>query len=150
MIWKKKEHSLGYYIFSISHGLYYMNDEKLKAFGITNQQGRLLEVIYDNIQAGNEINRKFCEDIMHLRGPSITSLLNGLKDKGYIIRTPKKEDNRTILLTITEKGEELIYKIRNIFIEAEQHLQKTMTQEEKEILKKLLNRVYHNLPEETK
>ena len=33
MIWKKKEHSLGYYIFSISHGLYYMNDEKLKNLG---------------------------------------------------------------------------------------------------------------------
>ena len=150
MIWKKKEHSLGYYIFSISHGLYYMNDEKLKNLGITNQQGRLLEVIYDNIQAGKEINRKFCEDVMHLRGPSITSLLNELEKKGYIFRTQQKKDNRFKVLTITKEGEELISKIRNIFTEAEQQLQKTMTQKEKEVLNKLLSKIYQNLPDETK
>lgn len=150
MIWKKKEHTLGYYIFSISHGLYYMNDEKLKMFGMTNQQGRLLEVIYDNIQAGKEISRKFCEDIMHLSGPSITNILNGLEEKGCIARIPRKEDHRSMSITVTEKGEELIYKIRNVFFEAEQQLQKKMTQDEIEGLKKLLKVVYHNLPDETK
>ena len=53
-------------------------------------------------------------------------------------------------ITVTEKGEELIYKIRNVFFEAEQQLQKKMTQEEIEGLKKLLKVVYHNLPDETK
>ena len=100
---------------SIYHILYYMNDKKLKDMGVTNQQGRLLEIIYDNILAGHTITRHFLEEVMDLRGPTITSLLNGLEKKEYIIRTVSNEDHRAMKLIITPKGEKVLDDIRKIF-----------------------------------
>ena len=95
--------------------LYYMNDKKLKEMDVTNQQGRLLEIIYDNILAGHAITRHFLEEVMDLRGPTITSLLNGLEKKEYIIRTVSNEDHRAMKLIITPKGEKVLEDIRKIF-----------------------------------
>jgi MarR family transcriptional repressor of mepA len=144
-----QENSLSYYVRSIFHGLYYMSDQKLKSYGITNQQGHLLGIIYDNIQLGHTISRRFLEELMHLRGPSVTNLLNCLEEKGYISRSVSKTDGRAMQLLVTSKGQQLIKDIRNIFLETELKLQTGMTEEEKDMLKKLLLRVYHNLPEES-
>ena len=133
---------------SIYHILYYMNDKKLKDMGVTNQQGRLLEIIYDNILAGHTITRHFLEEVMDLRGPTITSLLNGLEKKEYIIRTVNDEDHRAMKLIITPKGEKVLDDIRKIFNSMQEKLLKGMTDEEIQTLKKLLFKVYDNLLEQ--
>lgn len=150
MVGKGKDESLGYYVRSISHELYYMGDQTLKSLEITNQQGRLLSVIYDSINDGTEISRRILEDIMHLKGPSVTSILRGLEDKGYITRTTRKDDARAMVLSVTNKGEKLVKEVRSVFFNIEQALQCGLTQEEKETLIQLLAKVCHNLPEESK
>ncbi len=129
----------------ISHNIYYSCDEKLKSVGITHQQGRLLEIIYDNIQAGHMIRRQILEEIMGLRGPTVTSLLNGLESRGLIKRTVNPEDRRAMQLVMTPQGIELVKDIRKIFAELEKRLLKSMTKEEIQTLKLLLRKVYHNL-----
>lgn len=78
--------SADFYIQSIALSLRYMNDQKLEEFGITNQQARLLGGISSSLYDGANISRKFLEDMMQLKGPSVTSLLNGLEKNGFIIR----------------------------------------------------------------
>ena len=132
---------------SISHILYYMNDKKLKTVGITHQQGRLLGIIYENILAGHAISRHFLEEKMDLRGPTVTSLLNGLEKKEYIIRTVSKEDHRAMQIIITPKGEKVISDIRKVFNSMEEKLLRGMTNEEVETLRMLLFKVYNNILE---
>lgn len=145
---KSDEEKFDSFFCSIYHISYYMNDKKLKEMGITNQQGRLLEIIYDNILAGHPISRHFLEETMDLRGPTITSLLNGLEKKEYIIRTVSNEDHRAMKIMITPKGEKVLDDIREIFNSMQNKLLKGMTDEEIKTLKKLLSKVYDNLLEE--
>ncbi|HIT89716.1 MAG TPA: MarR family transcriptional regulator [Candidatus Merdenecus merdavium] len=123
-----------------------MSDEKIKAYGLTNQQGHLLGIINNRIESGNEISRRFLEEVMHLRGPSVTSLLHGLEEKGYIQRTVSNCDRRCFSITVTPKGKALVKEIHNVFLETELKLQEGMTPEEREILKDLLIRLYLNIP----
>lgn len=150
MVGRSKDETLGYYIRNISHELYYMGDQTLKSLEITNQQGRLLSVIYDSIKDGTEISRRFLEDYMHLKGPSVTSILRGLEEKGYIIRTTRQDDARAMVLTLTDKGERLVKEVRSVFSNVEQALQCGLNQEEKDMLMNLLAKVCRNLPEESK
>ncbi|MBP1856365.1 DNA-binding MarR family transcriptional regulator [Clostridioides mangenotii] len=87
---------------------------------------------------------------MHLKGPSVTSILRGLEEKGYIIRTTRKDDARAMVLTVTDKGERLVKEVRSVFSNVEQALQCGLTQEEKDMLMNLLAKVCRNLPEESK
>ena len=144
---KSDEKIFGSCFRSISHILYYMNDEKLKMMGITNQQGKLLRLIYDNILAGNSISRHFLEETMDLRGPTVTSLLNSLEKKGYIFRTVSNEDHRAMQLMITPKGEEVVDHIKKVFNSVEEKLLRGMTDEEIQTLRMLLFKVYDNLLE---
>lgn len=130
---------------SISHLLYYMSDQRLKQLGITHQQGRLLGFIYDNIKAHHVISRHFLEETMDLRGPTVTSLLRCLEEKGYIIRTISEEDRRAMKLIITPEGEKLVSDIRGIFNSMEEKVLQDMTDEEIQTLKRLLFKVYDNL-----
>lgn len=150
MLGRSNEESLGYYIRNISHELYYMCDQTLKSLDITNQQGRLLSIIYDSLDDGTEISRRFLEDIMHLKGPSVTSILRGLEEKGYITRTTRKDDARAMVLSVTDKGKELVKEVRSVFSNTEQALQCDLTEEEKERLIELLAKVSKTLPEEYK
>lgn len=145
MFSESEESSLGYYIRNIFHGLYYMTDEKLKSLGLTNQQGHVLNIIYDNCQKGHKVSRRALEEFMHLRGPSITHLLCGLEEKGYIQRSMSDSDRRSIIIAVTPKGEKLVHEIRQIFLESEFVLQTGMTPEELETLKQLLMKMFFNL-----
>lgn len=142
---KNEERVFGFCFGSISHILYYMSDQRLKQLGITYQQGRLLGLIYDNIKARHIISRRYLEEIMDLRGPTITSLLRGLEEKEYVIKTISKEDKRAMELIITPKGEKLVSDIREVFNSMEEKLLQGMTKEEIQTLKTLLFKVYDNL-----
>ncbi len=142
---KSEERVFGSCFGSISHVLYYMSDQRLKQLGITHQQGRLLGLIYDNIKAHHVISRHYLEESMDLRGPTVTSLLNCLEDKGYVIRTVSKEDRRAMELVITSRGEQLVSDIREIFNSMEEKLLQGMTKEEIHTLRTLLFKVYDNL-----
>jgi MarR family transcriptional repressor of mepA len=81
---------------------------------------------------------------MNLRGSSITSLLQRLEKKGFIIRSSGDEDGRTKQLQITEKGDKLIEEMEAVFQNVESIILQNMSKEEEEIFKKLLKISYQN------
>lgn len=54
-----------------------------------------------------EINVKSLGESLYLDSGTLTPLLKKLESKGYITRRRSKEDERNLLVTITEKGEKL-------------------------------------------
>ena len=44
---------------------------------------------------------------------TLTTNMNGLEKKGYIIRTRSSEDKRVVLVTLTEKGKKAFYHHRD-------------------------------------
>lgn len=40
--------------------------------------------------------------------PSMTNMINGLEEQGYVVRTPDAEDRRRVQVDITEEGTEIV------------------------------------------
>jgi DNA-binding MarR family transcriptional regulator len=137
--------SADFYIQSIALSLRYMNDQKLEEFGITNQQARLLSGISNSLYEGVNISRKYLEDMMQLKGPSVTSLLNGLEKNGFIIRYSREDDGRAMNIKVTEKGDKVLEALRDIFKSTEQQLHSGMTPAEQEQFLMLLQKAHDNL-----
>ncbi|MBW4844276.1 MAG: MarR family transcriptional regulator [Lachnospiraceae bacterium] len=137
--------SADFYIQSIALSLRYMNDQKLEEFGITNQQARLLGGISRSLYDGANISRKYLEDMMQLKGPSVTSLLNGLEKNGFIIRYSREDDGRAMNIKVTEKGDKVLEALRDVFKSTEQQLHSGMTPEEQEQFLVLLHKAHDNL-----
>jgi MarR family transcriptional regulator, repressor for mepA len=137
--------SYDYYLRSIAHGMRYYCDQNLDLYGITNQQARLLGDIYDILESGRELSRKTLSEAMGLRGPSVTSLLNGLEKNGFIVRQQGDEDGRTMQIEITTKAKLLIEEYENVFAQAEEKLLQNFSDEEKKSFMKLLKKAYENM-----
>ena len=137
--------SIDFCIKNIGQGIKYTNDKKLAEYELTNQQGRLLGAIFNGLRDGKNLNRKYLEDVMELKGPSVTSLLNSLEKNGFILRLATKEDGRARQIIVTEKGKQLVDEMEEVFEATEQKLLNGMTKTEKTELKRLLIMVYENI-----
>ncbi len=58
---------------------------------------------------------------MQLKGPSVTSLLNGLEKNGFIIRYSREDDGRTMNIKVTEKCDKVLEALREVFKRTEQN-----------------------------
>lgn len=137
-----------FYIRNLATAIRLINDQKLLAFHITNQQARLLGAIRRSLYEGANISRKYLEDLMGLRGPSVTSLLNGLEKNGFIIRYTAKDDGRAMQISVTEKGNQIIEDINQVFADTEQQLLSGMTADEKKAFTALLHKALANISPE--
>jgi len=137
-----------FYIQSLALSLRYTNDQKLEEYDITNQQARLLGGICRSLYDGVNISRKFLEDMMQLKGPSVTSLLNGLEKNGFIVRCSNKDDGRAMNIKVTEKGEQVLAVLRIVFESTEQQILFDMTPAEQEQFIALLQKAHSNLSRE--
>ena len=137
--------SIDFCIKNIGQGIKYTTDKKLAEYELTNQQGRLLGAIFNGLRDGKNLNRKYLEDVMELKGPSVTSLLNSLEKNGFILRLATKEDGRARQIIVTEKGKQLVDEMEEVFEATEQKLLNGMTKTEKTELKRLLMMVYENI-----
>lgn len=137
-----------FYIRNLATAIRLINDQKLLRFGITNQQARLLGAIRRSLFDGVTISRKYLEELMGLRGPSVTSLLNGLEKNGFIVRYTAKEDGRAIQISVTEKGDRIIDEINQVFVETEEQLLSGMGDAEREMFTSLLHRALANVSPE--
>ena len=142
------QHIYDFYIISIAHALRYLNDQKLEDYNITHRQAKLLGILYRNIKTKQENSNKKLQEMMNLKGPSITSLLNGLEKNGFIIRHPKHEDHRFIEYALTPQSIALIEDMNIVFTKTENRLLQSMSEEEKQIFLQLLRKAHQNLSAE--
>ena len=119
--------------------------QHLVPYGLTGQQGRVLGFIYDQEEAGIPICQVDVEAELGLTGSSITSLLQGLEGKGFILRRTRASDNRAKELFVTEKTRTLIVEFEQVFHEAEGRLLQGFSPQEQKIFVILLSKALHNM-----
>lgn len=141
----KREKSVDYLLRTVGLGLRDLTDEKISSFGLSGPQGRILGAIYYGTQNGMEVSRKDLQQQMQIRGPSVTSLLNGLEKKGLIHRKAASDDARLITLKVTAKGEKVIEETAWIFKAVQNQLMLGFSKTETDLLIAFLSRMKENL-----
>ena len=79
----------------------------LKHFGLTEQQWRVLRVLFEEGSAEPCYLCECCE----ILSPSMTGILKRLGEMGLIDRQPLKGDKRRVLISLTAKSEQLAREI---------------------------------------
>ena len=82
----------------------------LKPLGLTYTQYIVFMVLWEK----ESVNVGQLGSILHLDAGTLTPLLKTLEKEGYVTRNRSKEDERVTLITITEKGNDLKEKCKDI------------------------------------
>ncbi|GIP23127.1 MarR family winged helix-turn-helix transcriptional regulator [Paenibacillus sp. J22TS3] len=114
-------------------------DESIKELGLNAQQGKVIDYIYRN--QDNDIIQKDLADRFHLRGASITSMLQSLEQKGFIERKIPANNERQKNIYVLPKAIELIEDFQDSFQKVEEEIVQALTDEEKQVLKNLLVKI---------
>ena len=117
-------------------------DSFVAEYGLTAQQGRTIDFIASHEQAGviqQDIARMF-----GLQKATITSLIQGLEQKGYIERRASPTDDRKKMLYVLEKGRVLIEQFLQTAEQVEAELLKPLTLQERRTLASLLHKIDKN------
>ncbi|MGG4220038.1 MarR family transcriptional regulator [Paenibacillus jamilae] len=118
-------------------------DGSIKELGLNAQQGKILCYIYENQETG--LIQRDLADRFHLRGASITSMLQGLEQRGFIERKIPANNERQKNIYVLPKAIELIEDFNDSFQKVEEEIVQVLTEEEKQTLKGLLIRINERL-----
>ncbi|MBT2573129.1 MarR family transcriptional regulator [Bacillus sp. ISL-51] len=118
-------------------------DESIKDLGLNSQQGKIIDYIYKN--QDKDLIQKDLADRFHLRGASITSMLQGLEKKGLIERKIPADNERQKNIYVLPKAVELIESFNQSFQKVEDEIIFGLTEEEQQTLNELLNKINQHL-----
>jgi DNA-binding MarR family transcriptional regulator len=83
----------------------------LKPYGITSTDWAFLGILFES---SSPVNFGEVKDILEVKAPFVTEIVNRFKDKGLIELTKDENDSRIKLLNITIKGKLLVDQIEEI------------------------------------
>lgn len=110
----------------------------ITSFGITMNQFEILEVLYHR---GNLNIGSITKLIMSTPG-NVTVVVRNLKRDGYIDSLPDPKDKRASILSITQKGKELIEKLFPTHAKNFEEYFKALSKEETDTLFTLLRKLH--------
>ncbi len=114
--------------------------ERLKENGIEGlvpSHGDILVLLYKY----EKLTMKDIADKIHRTKPTVTVLADKLEKLGYVERRKSLDDNRITYITLTEKGRQFRPLFDNISKDLTKLLYKNLTQEEAQIIDKLLEKM---------
>jgi DNA-binding MarR family transcriptional regulator len=113
----------------------------LAELGLTYTQYITMLVLWER----QKISAKDLGTKLHLDSGTLTPVLKSLEKKGLIGRYRSEEDERVLVVELTEEGHALADEFAETFHQAEEHLSAQFTAEEEAQLRALLNRLITNL-----
>lgn len=138
------DNAIGPIIHKVDHGIYLKLNNHLSEHGITLQQTIVLTFLWLN-KDKELINQKSVEEHMEIKGPSVTSLIHKMVEKGLIERSQDEKDGRNFKLNITEKGIALHNICFSTFAQVNDSLIKNISEDEIQTLKHLLYKISVNI-----
>ena len=114
--------------------------EELKnnsAEGLAPSHGDILVCLYKN----GKMTMKDIANCIHRTKPTVTVLVDKLEKLGYLKREASVEDNRSTNIVLTQKGEDFKVIFEKISKELNKMLYKNLSQEESELIEKLLRKI---------
>lgn len=133
------------YLRQIGQRTKFLLDERLLPYDITPQQARLIGFVCSEQKQGKIIYQKDIEEAFELKGSSVTSLLQGLQRKGFIMRRSDSSDERRKVVTVLPKGQELVSEFETAFQEMDEKMVQGLTRGQQQMLVETLERMAHNL-----
>lgn len=135
------EYEIGKDVFITSKILRRYIDSRVECSEISGVQGRILGRIVCEAEKGNELYQKDMESELHIRGASVTNMLQLMEKKGLIKRVRSEKDSRLKCILPTEDGVR-VHKIINSHIrQAEEDLLSLFTEDELEIFGSMMERL---------
>ena len=111
---------------------------------ITNNDLHIIEAIgVEEPRNMSEIARRLSVTVS-----TLTTNMNGLEKKGYIVRARSVEDKRVVYVTLTEKGKKAFYHHRDFHKKMIRALVKDLNEEEMEVLYRCLQNLNGFLEQE--
>lgn len=120
-------------------------NNKTAAFGLTSSQCKMLGYLYRN--QDKEINPIDIEKNFRLQKPTITGILQRLVEKDLIHFENSAKDKRYKQIVLTEKAKSFDIVLKQSLNESEEILYQGITKEEKEEVRKILEKMLKNLTE---
>ncbi|CEO23408.1 MarR family winged helix-turn-helix transcriptional regulator [Paraclostridium sordellii] len=112
-----------------------------KNLDINHAQGKILLVIskYTELSIND-----LCKELAVSKS-TLTSMLDRLEAKGYILKKTSKEDKRITLISNTKKADDSIYIFNDVIIKMNGKFYNGFKEEDIKIFEKYLERIYLNL-----
>lgn len=142
---KKPEfrHNFGLQFKKINNLFIQMQNQNLKKSDVSYQQGALL--MYLSKMKDHEVSQKEISEVLKIKHTTVIGLLERLEEKGMIARTVNPGNKRYRVITLTEKGQRKVDHIWTCISKNEERIVGSMSEEEKDILERLLDKVYANI-----
>jgi MarR family transcriptional regulator, transcriptional regulator for hemolysin len=93
------------------------------------------------VRAGQWGTQSEMAEAMGITGATLTHHLNALEDQGLVRRWREASNRRVQQVALTEAGEELFDRLREVAVRHDEHLRSTLSEKEVEQLGRLLEKV---------
>lgn len=111
---------------------------------LTGMRGLVLGYVVRNTQNDGAVYQRDLENWLHIRRSSVTNLLQGMEQAGFVKRCPVARDARLKSLTATEKGMACFEHIERCINDFEQQLSAGVTEQELQAFQNTLEKFMHN------
>ena len=113
----------------------------LLTYNLTPTQYKVLKYLYNNDNViGLDIQNAFS-----MTNPSVTGILQNMENGGWITRNTNPNDSRSKIIILTDKALKLKEELYVIGEDLENAFTESLSKEEYERLKKLLNKLLYNI-----
>ena len=113
----------------------------VKDTGLTPGQPKILDYLLHHDGAIQKEIAIFC----HIEPASLTAILNGMENKGYITRKNSENNRRSLHVYLTETGKKYADRLNLEFARIESEALKGFSETDTRQLQDLLSRVYENM-----
>ncbi|MCX8058944.1 MAG: MarR family transcriptional regulator [Spirochaetes bacterium] len=128
-------------IFELSKKIFSLLYSKLEKLNLhPGQPPILLLLLKNNFLSLNEISKK-----IHVKASTVTVIIKKLEKNKLVKKISKEEDKRVLYVQLTEKGKEISLKTYDIIKNIEEEIINSFTEEERENLKYLFNKIILSL-----
>jgi MarR family transcriptional regulator, organic hydroperoxide resistance regulator len=114
---------------------------RLKPFGLTTEQWAVLTLLWET----DGVTQKTLAVRSLKDQPNMTRILRRLEQKGLIVRTGNREDGRSLLITLTAKGQQQREATIDLALGLRRQAFAGLSEEECALLSSMLARINNNL-----
>ncbi|WP_125713154.1 MarR family winged helix-turn-helix transcriptional regulator [Companilactobacillus kedongensis] len=140
----KKAQEINYLLHSILFNEQRLFNEQSTNLDLTVQQARTLELI----QKDPGMIQREIADALSIRDASVSSMLKNLERDGYVKRRKDRRSDRNKRIFLTDKGDEIIKELGNLFEDVEKQIVKPLENSETKDLLVLLKKIDEELSED--
>ncbi len=120
-------------------------NQMLAEYDLTYAQLQLLDFLFLQNEQGMPVNQRRIEEMLGLKNPTVTGLINRLETKGFLLRVADVQDRRANIILLTDKAHRLRDEMEEVAGSMEEGLLRGFGTEEKRELERLLKKIYQNV-----